>query len=174
MIDKHAIADAINYLVEAPNYSRIINELTQIVEQWDEHPMAYGGKLTMLNSLLEVGLTNRDAFERLLKLAEERRKLVPRARRTDYQRNLMRERRARIAKAREIVETTTGKPMNAEERKDHRKSVLARWADAREEFIKDKGKLDWKGRNQAAGEFWEMVDRQLDENLKVARKKAKA
>jgi hypothetical protein len=31
--------------------------------------------------------------------------------------------------------------------------------------------LDWKGRNDAANEFWSMVDRKLDMNLADTRRK---
>lgn len=171
MVDRQKLTEAVNHLVIAPNYSRLINEITQIIERWDEHPMAYTGKLDMLNALLDVGLTNRDAFEKLLKLVEEKRKLVPQTKRADYQRNLMRQRRARVAKAIELAELT-GKPMDATQRKEHEKALLARWSKARKDFVAAKGKLDWKGRNEASGQFWEMIDRQLDQNLKAARRKS--
>ncbi len=173
MVDRQKLTAAINYLVVAPAYSRLINEMTQIIENWDEHPMAYAGELAMLTELLDVGLTNRDAFEKLLKLIEDKRKLVPQTRRTDYQKNLMRARRARIAKAVELAELTgrQGK-MDASQRKQHEKEVLERWNKAKDEFIAKRGKLDWKGRNAAAGDFWEMIDRQLDQNLETARKKS--
>lgn len=169
MVDKAKLLAAVNYLIAAPNYAKLINEMTQIIERWDTHPMAYGGKLDMLNALIDVGLENRDAFERMLKLIEGKRKLVPQTKRTDYQRQLMRERRARIAKAMELAEMTSGK-LSVGDRKEREKSLQERWRVARDKFIADKGDLSWAERNEASNEFWDMIDRQLDTNLAAARR----
>lgn len=169
MVDKAKILAAVSYLIAAPNYAKLINEMTQIIERWDTHPMAYGGKLEMLNALIDVGLENRDAFEKLLRLVESKRKLVPQTKRTDYQRQLMRERRARIAKALELAEMTTGK-MSTADRKAREKALQERWRAARDKFIADKGELRWAERNEASNEFWSMIDRQLDTNLAAARR----
>jgi hypothetical protein len=172
MSDRKAVTEAVNFLILAPNYAGLINEMTTIIENWDEHPMAYSGKLSCLNALLDVGLQSREAFERLLKLVEEKRKLVPTNRRTDYQRNLMRARRARIAKSVELAEALSGTKMDAAQKKEHTKTIQEKWAKARDEFIAGKGDLDWKGRNAASNEFWEMIDTKLDLNLRDARRKA--
>lgn len=169
MVDKQKIVRAVNYLIAAPNYAKLINEMTGIIERWDTHPMAYGGKLDMLNALLDVGLENRDAFEKLLKLVEQKRKLVPQTKRTDYQRQLMRERRARVAKALELAELTSGR-LSAGDRRDREKALMDRWRQARREFIEAKGNLSWAERNEASTEFWNMIDRQLDANLQQARR----
>ena len=169
MVDKKKVTEAVNFLITSPNYAKLINEMTNIIERWDTHPMAYGGKLSMLNAMIDVGLENRDAFEKLLKLIEGKRKLLPQTKRTDYQRNLMRDRRARLAKAMELAETTTG-PMSPAQRKQREKELQARWASARTEFIAKKGHLSWAERNNASNEFWQMIDRQLDANLVAARR----
>ena len=170
MTDKKKIVQAMNHLIAAPNYAKLINEMTQIIERWDTHPMVYGGKLEMLNALIDVGLENRDAFEKLLKLVEDKRRLVPQTKRTDYQRNLMRERRARVAKALELAELTSGR-MSTADRKAREKALMDRWREARQEFIAGKGKVSWAERNAASNEFWAMIDRQLDANLQQARRK---
>lgn len=123
-----------------------------------------------MNALIDVGLQNRTAFEKLVGMAEDRRRAIPRARRVDYQRDLMRERRARIAKAVELHETMHGR-VRGVERNTYINQLQARWRRARDKFIADKGDLDWKARNDAANEFWEMIDRQLDQNLADARRK---
>lgn len=169
MADKQKLVAAVNYLIAAPNYAKLINEMTNIIERWDTHPMAYGGKLEMLNAVVDVGLQNREAFEKLLKLIEQKRKLVPQTKRTDYQRQLMRERRARIAKALELAELTSGR-LSMGERKEREKALIERWRQARDKFIADKGDLGWAERNTASNEFWDMIDRQLDENLRQARR----
>lgn len=171
MIDKRKIVQAMNHLIVAPNYAKLINEMTQIIERWETHPMVYGGKLEMLNALIDVGLENRDAFEKLLKLIEDKRRLVPQTKRTDYQRQLMRERRARVAKALELAELTSGK-LTTTQRKEREAALTDRWRQARQEFIDAKGELSWAERNAASNEFWDMIDRQLDANLRKARRKS--
>lgn len=164
------IVNGVNYLIEAANFSALSGELTRIIETWDTHPMVYSGKLAPLNALIDVGLQSREAFEKLIDMAEDRRKSIPRARRVDYQRDLMRERRARIAKAVELNEKLHG-PIRGVERNKYVTELQTRWRRARDKFIADKGDLDWKARNDAANEFWEMIDRQLDQNLADARRK---
>lgn len=170
MTNRQKIVEAMNQLIVSPNYAKLINEMTQIIERWDTQPMVYGGAMASLNALVDVGLENRDAFEKLLKLAEEKRKLLPQTKRTDYQRNLMRERRARVAKALELAEMTTGR-MTPTQRKEREKAMTDHWRQARQDFIAAKGEISWAERNAASNEFWSMIDRQLDANLQQARKR---
>ncbi len=171
-MDRTAIVEGLNILIQADNYVPLIREITNIIERWDTHPMAYEGNLKPLNALIEVGLESREAFENLLSLAEQKRKLLPVMRRVDYQRNLMRERRARIAKALELQELTTSKSFkSAKDRDKATREIMQRWGEARKKFIAAKGKLSWKERNVATTAFWETIDTQLDDNLKAARKK---
>lgn len=167
---KAQVRDAVQLLVDAPNYVRIINEMTQIIENWEAHPMAYSGRLMPLNALLEVGLANRSAFEALIQLAEKKRRLVPKLKRVDYQRDLMRERRAREKRALELAELTRG-PMAREQAAQYLRETRERWNDAKRQHVQAKGKLDWSGRNEATREFWEMIDAQLDLNIRDARRK---
>lgn len=170
MTSKAQVRDAVQLLVDAPNYARIINEMTQIIENWEAHPMAYSGRLMPLNALLEVGLANRNAFEALIQLAEKKRRLVPKLKRVDYQRDLMRERRAREKRALELAELTRG-PMAREQVSQYLRETRERWNEAKRQHVQAKGKLDWSGRNEATREFWEMIDTQLDRNIQDARRK---
>lgn len=163
------VVEGVNYLIEAPNYAALINEITRIIETWDTHPMVYGGSLTCLNAVIDVGLQNREAFERLIKLIEDKRKLLPAVRRTDYQRDLMRERRARMAKALELHELSAG-PLRGAARMIEMQNIQQRWARAKSQYLAGKGKLGWAERNEASREFWETVDRNLDNNLAAAQK----
>jgi predicted polyphosphate/ATP-dependent NAD kinase len=144
--------------------------MTEIIEQWDMHPMAYDGQLKPLNAMIDVGLHSREAFENLVGLIERKRKLVPDIKRADYQRDLMRERRARYAKAIELHELTHRTKASPVERRALEESFRKRWAAARAEFIGAKGQLSWKQRNAASGEFWQMIDEKLDQNLREARR----
>ena len=170
-MDKQAVVDAVNYLIQSENSTKLINEITEVIENWDMYPMAFDGKLKCLNALIDVGLESREAFENLVKLIESKRKLIPTLKRADYQRDLMRERRARFAKALELHELTKGPLKSNKERKKATDELRARWAKARVDYIKSKGDLSWKERNVASGEFWEQVDRNLDKSLKEARKR---
>lgn len=161
------VVDAVNFLIEASNFASLSGEMTRIIENWDMHPMSYGGHLSPLNAMLDVGLHSREAFERLLTLVEDKRRDLPAAKRGDYQRNLMRERRARMAKAMELHERRYGLLRGAA-RMTETQAIQTRWAAAKRQFMAGKGALDWSSRNDATREFWEMVDRQLDANLKSA------
>jgi len=168
---KERVVAAVNYLIQAPNYARLINEMTGIIEKWDTHPMTYGGQLAHLNAMIDVGLTNRDAFEKLVKLIERKRKLIPEVKRVDYQRDFMTDKRARIAKAVELHELQKGPLPNPAARKKHGAGAWARWMKARDEFVASKGTLSWADRNAAKQEFWEVIDRNLDTSLAAERAK---
>ena len=162
---------AVNYLVESDDYARLIREITDTIERFDKRPMVYAGKLELLNVLIDVGVANRAAFERLVTLVEEKRKLLPQVRRVDYQRELMAQRRARAAKAIELNELTKARKLTQDERTEFTKDIQARWAKERDSYILKKGNLDWHGRNEATREFWAKVDTTLDTNIKDARRK---
>jgi hypothetical protein len=132
--------------------------------------MAYAGELTPLNALLDVGLQSREAFEKLLKLVEQKRKLRPKQRRVDYQRDLMAQRRARIAKAIDLEELQHGE-MDAKAREAFTKAIQGRWAEAKNKFIKAQGELSWEERNKKTNEFWKSVDDKLDANIAFERQK---
>jgi hypothetical protein len=159
------VVDAVNWLIEAPNYASLINEMTRIIEHWDTHPMYYGGHLSQLNAMLDVGVQSRTAFEALVRLIEEKRAIHPKVQRVDYQRNLMRDRRARMAKALELHEARYGR-LRGEARMAEMAAIQQRWAKAKARFLAQKGPLGWKERNEATQEFWDQVDKQLDQNLK--------
>lgn len=171
MSSHQRVVEAVNHLITSPNYASLINEMTKIVETWDTHPMVYGGKLNCLNSMIDVGLANRDAFEKLLSLIEQKRSLLPKVRRVDYQRDLMRDRRARLNKAVQLYELTSGHVLKGAERTRYTSELQQRWKVARDEEIAAKGDLTWKERNDAANTFWEGLDMRLDKNLADARRK---
>ena len=170
MVDRSKIVAAINLLIECERYAKLVNELTSILENWDRHPMAYAGKLSPLNALLDVGLESREAFEKLIKLVESKRRQLPKQRRQDYQRELMAARRSRVAKAIDLEELLHGE-MDAEGKSKFGKAIHGRWAEARNKFIKSKGELTWDQRNAASQQFWNAIDEKLDANLEYERKK---
>lgn len=162
------LVEAINYLIEAPQYVALSGELRRIIETWDTHPMVYGGRLSILNAVVDVGLNSAEAFDKLMRLVERKRALRPAVKRTTYQRDLMRDRRSRMRKAIMLHELQYG-PLRGEARTSKMKSIQDRWAKSRHEFLADKGVISWKDRNAAAQEFWDGIDRRLDINLQEAR-----
>lgn len=167
MTRKEDVVSAINLLIHAKDFAARVKELEEVIDRWEERPMIYSGHLMVLNALLDVGLEDREAFNRLIRLADERRKLIPAMKRVDYQRDLMRERRARIAKAIELQELRLG-AMDRIAKEKFTKDIQARWRKARDEHIKKLGKLDWKQRNDAASEFWTMIDSNLETSIRQA------
>lgn len=164
MPNKHVV-DAVNFLIVAPNYASLLGEMTRIIEHWDTHPMYYGGHLSCLNAMLDVGVQNRTAFENLVRLIEEKRSIHPQIKRTVYQRDLMRERRARMAKALELHERRHGR-LRGESRAATMSSIQERWGKAKRQFLAERGPMGWHERIDATREFWEQLDHQLDLNLR--------
>lgn len=162
----HELRDAVNLLIHAHDSTQRIKELEEIIEKWEERPMVYAGHLEPLNRLIDVGRQDMDAFHRLVRLVRDQRQLIPALRRMDYQRELMRERRARLAKAVQLRELRYGE-MTAREKERYRKEIQQRWSEAREKFIQSKGRLSWHERNEASNEFWRRIDKNLDESIKA-------
>lgn len=171
MASAERLVEAVNLLIAAPNYARLINEITRILDEWACHPMTYAGHLSPLNAVIDLGTTNRASFERLIKLIEAKRKLVPETSRVDYQREYMAEKRARLSKALTLQELQKGKFTSAAARKQYSKDVQERWRTAREKFIADKGEISWADRNEAANEFWRGIDTHLDEAIAQERRR---
>lgn len=170
MVRREDVVEAVNYLIHSRDCTTRINEIRDVIERWEERPMIYAGHLMVLNSLIDIGVEDRKAFEKLVDLIEERRRLIPVMRRADYQRDLMRERRARLAKAIELQELQHGK-MDARTRKRFEKDITQRWSQAQQEFLKKKGRLTWAQRNAARREFWDMIDKNLEKNIQAEKAK---
>ena len=170
MVRREDVVDAVNFLIHSKECTARINEISEVIDRWDERPMIYTGHLTHLNALIDIGVEDREAFEKVVALINERRKLIPAMRRIDYQRDLMRERRARVAKAIELQELRHG-PMDTKAKRRLEKELGERWREAQQEFLKKKGRMTWEQRNEAKREFWQTVDRNLDENIRAERAK---
>lgn len=164
-MDKQMVVDAINYLIKSDNYVRLSKLIIEIIDNWEFQPMVFADRLTILNSLINIGLDNRAALDRLLTLAEEKRRVVPKLKRADYQRNLMRERRIRLHKVIALEQSKRGRPLTPAEKERRTTQAAATWSKEKDKFIKAKGKLSWFERNEAIEEFWKMVDFKLDTNL---------
>lgn len=146
------------YLVGSTNYMKLVNLVTRAL---DGDAVQVPAELMNLYAL---GHDDREAFEAALEEVEEARKGVPSTRKTDYQRELMRERRARLAKAIELAETTSG-PMDAAAKRAREQALLETWARAKEEFVRSA-----EDKRAASRQFWCLIDNRLDLNLTNARR----
>lgn len=164
MPDYNRVTDAVNVLIFSEKYTELKAELTKIIEEWDTHPMAYGGKLACLNELVNVGIAKRASFDKLIQLVEDNRELIPQSTRVKYQREYMQTSRERVRKAVSLYVMQKG-PLNAASRKKYISDLKARWMAAQEKFLAAKGEITWKERNEARAEFWAEIDATLDKNL---------
>jgi hypothetical protein len=172
VMDKSKVVEAVNLLIGCERYARVAKELCDLLDTYDTYPMAYAGRLAPLNTLLDIGLESRETFDRLLKYVEEKRKLLPKQRRVDYQRELMAQRRARIAKAIELEELLHGE-MDATTRDKYVKGLQGRWAEHKDKFLKSLGELTWEQRNKRTAEFWDAIDQKLEANIANERQRKK-
>lgn len=167
-MDKQRIAAALTILIGAKHFMQRVRQLEELIDNWSESPLLFGGVLEPLNSLIDVGLADRVAFGKLIALAQAKRREVPAAKKVDYQRELMREKRERVDRAVRLEELVRGSPLRGEVRARYKKDLQQRWMRERNEFIARKGNLSWKQRNEAAGEYWAKVDAQLLRDLAEA------
>lgn len=172
-VTQSTVVDAVNHLIGARNFVALVKQMTKSIETWDRSPMVYGGHLACLNSLIDVGLQDRAAFDRLVKLADDKRQQDPGLRRVSYQRDLMRERRGRLHKALELRDVTFG-VLRGAARMQEARAITKRWAVAKAQYLENQGPLSWHDRNEATAAFWATIDRQLEKNLEDARASPKA
>lgn len=167
-MDKARIAEGLTVLVTGKEFTKRVRQIKEIVADWQDTPLLFGGALEPLNALVDVGLTKPEALDRLIELAVAKRRQVPVAKRIDYQRDLMREKRERLYRALKLEELVRGSPVSGAARKKYMLDTQAKWMAERNAFIKAKGNLSWKQRNDAANEFWLLVDARLEHDLKEA------
>lgn len=164
-MNKSQIVAAVNALIAESQYAKRVRMIYDLIEEWDDAPRIFAGKLAVLNPLVDIGLDDIGKLERLLKLAESKRRLLPQIRRVDYQRELMQEKRSRLAKAVQLEQMVRGVAMKPAEKKRYREAMQSGWMAKRDAFIAAKGVLSWKDRNAATQEFWASIDAELDRSL---------
>ncbi len=168
---KRDITAAVNFLIQNPTAGTYIADMRKLLARWDTHPMRYDGQLKVLNALLDVGVESQRAFDLLVDHVHEKRKLLPAIKKTDYQQKLMAARRERTAKAIELRNLQRGSEMDSKTKAAYSKELTTSWAAARTKFIAERGKLTWAERNEAAAEFWAMIDRNLDLAIEAEKRK---
>lgn len=169
-MDKEAVKAAVEYLIETKRYVEQKKYVLETIHNWPKRQIRFNGEDAPMNVLVDLGLDSAEALTNVFALIERKRRTVPTAKKMDYQRDYMRQRRHRIMKAIKLEEIVRGKRMTDAERTTYSASVLAGWTKRREEAIAKHPEASWKERNQIAGEFWESVDKQLDNDLVEAQK----
>jgi len=169
-VSKARVEKALDLLITSDRYAKLVNEMTRMLEEWDRYPMRFERELSPLNALLDVGLESRTVFEKLIKYSLSLRRQLPKQRRQDYQRELMSERRARVAMAIDLEELRHGK-MSSEDKVKFAKAIQGRWAESRKKFLESHPNLSWAERNDKTRSFWSSVDAKLKANIEFERKK---
>jgi hypothetical protein len=172
MMNDRVVA-AVSHLIASDDYSSLIGQMTRIIEGRPPYPTQYVGSAACLNALVEVGIKNREAFEKVLSLVERRRLENPKVAKRDYQRNIMRERRKRMAKALVLHEARSG-ALKGDERTSAMAAIRRRWEQARAQFLAEQDVMSGEERLVAIRQFWSTLDRQLDANLADLHKRAVA
>lgn len=165
------LQEAIQFLVEADRHRQHVHEIREIVKNWNDRKVIYSGDLKPLNTLIDIGVASPAALEKAIALAENKRAAMPVVKRKVYQKELMQQRRGRMASAIELRELEAGRRFTSMEKEDLEREIQARWQRERAAYIVQSGKLDFKGRNEATKEFWAKVDATLALNLDAARKR---
>lgn len=168
-VDRTVLKEAVNFLIASRDYVALVKEIESIRDNWEERRVYFGGDKECLNSMVQLCITDEDGYDRVCNLIAEKRKLVPEAKRNDYQRDFMRQLRARVAKAIKIECIVEGRKHFTPDEKRVREQKLKRvWADRKEQFFADQGDLSWKERNEQAKVFWEGIDIELEQMLQEA------
>lgn len=163
------LKEAVNFLIASRDYVALIREIESIRDNWEDRRVYFGGDKECLNSVVQLCITDEDGYNRVKHLIDTKRKLVPEAKRNDYQREFMRQLRARVAKAIKIESLIEGVRYFTPDSKAERERRLRKaWADRKEQFIAEHGELSWKERNELSKVFWEGIDIELEQMYQEA------
>lgn len=168
-VDRTVLKEAVNFLIASRDYVALVKEIESIRDNWEDRRVYFGGDKECLNAMVQLAITDEDGYYRVRHLIDEKRKLVPEAKRNDYQREFMRQLRARVAKAIKIECLTEGrKHFSPDEKHEREKRLRKVWADRKEKFLAEHIDLSWKERNEVAKIFWEGIDIELEEMYQSA------
>lgn len=163
-VDRTVLKEAVNFLIASRDYVVLTREIETIRDNWEERRVYFGGDKECLNSMVQLAITDEDGYDRVKHLIEEKRKLVPVAKRSDYQRDFMRQLRNRVAKAIKIECLIEGRrSFTPDEKKIREQKLKKSWADRKENYFAEHGELSWKERNELGRVFWEGIDIELEQ-----------
>lgn len=167
-MDKSAIKTAVECLIKTNRYIEQKKYITETVAGWEKRQIRFAGEDEALNALVELGLESQEALDNVFALIERKRRTIPTAKKMDYQRDYMRQRRHRISLAIKLDQIVTGQKLNADERAAFAAALMADWTTQRELELAKYPNADWKERNEIAGRFWESIDHRLEDEFAKA------
>jgi len=140
----------------------------ETVAGWSKRQIRFVGNDEALNCLVDLGVESEEALQNVFALVERKRRSVPTAKKVDYQRDYMRQRRKRVMLATKLEEIVTGKRLSGDERTSFAAALVAEWTKQRELELAKSPTADWKERNEIVAEFWETIDRRLEAEFEKA------
>lgn len=160
------IDEAVALLVKATDYSKVVSDLTHTVEAASkvaaDYPPCFG-------ALVDLGLKDREKFEAVIRQVEIERLNNPDVRRQDYQKLLMRKRRARFAKIAAIAKLRTPS-ITPSQLKGHIKAQNKLMNADRKAYIDNVKDDEGFNYSEAVDDYWKGVDVGLDDQLAKLRK----
>lgn len=160
------IEETVALLVMATDYSKVVTDLTNTVEAANKIAADYPA---CFRALIDLGLKDRDAFEKVIQRTQQERLTNPDVKRQDYQRLLMRKRRARFAKMSAIARIK--EPSATSMRIKAAVKEMNKTMNAERAAYMGEHKDDEDFNNSAAvAAYWEDVDKKLDDYLAKLRK----
>ncbi len=167
-MDKSAIKTAVESLIKTKRYIEQKKYIAETIENWSKRQIRFVGEDESLNALVDLGLESNEALVNVFALIERKRRAVPSAKKMDYQRDYMRQRRKRVMTSIKLEEIVTGKKMTAEDRVAFSAQLNANWTKLREAELAKYPDADWKERNEIVGRFWESIDNRLEAEMAKA------
>lgn len=161
-MDKEALKAAVEHLIKTKRYIEQKKYVQETVAGWSKRQIRFVGEDESLNALVDLGNESTEALDNVFALIERKRRAIPSAKKIDYQRDYMRQRRKRIMLATKLEQIVTGKKMNLDERTAFSATIVANWTRQREEVLAQYPEADWTERNEIVGKFWESIDRRLE------------
>lgn len=167
-MDKADIRKAVESLIKTNRYIEQKKYIEETVTMWSKRQIRFVGDDEVLNALVDLGLESQQALDNVFALIERKRRAIPTAKKVDYQRDYMRQRRKRVMLATKLEQIVTGKKFTAEERTEFAAKLVADWTKQRETELAKFPTADWKERNEIVGQFWETIDRRLETEYEKA------
>jgi hypothetical protein len=162
MSSKEEIREAANYLATSKHYVADVRVLNEAIASWGRQHTTFVDERAPLNALIDLGLAYPEKLTKLYELIAERRRALPERKRADYQREYMRQSRARMTKALAIEELIEGRRITLDERAERAARIQTEFMRRREEFLRPYAVASWAERQERTREFWAAIDKELE------------
>jgi hypothetical protein len=184
---KASLLEAVNALVAADNAPQLYSDLLGIMDAATRFGARFTGEREILNPLLNLAMSNRDQFLRVVSLIESKRAAAGASPlsappdttydKTSYMREFMAQKRERERRAVEIENMMRGdrSPLKGRARLEFMQTQSARWKAQRDDMLAAaKQRAGSQGLKRAQeqdliAQFWQRIDRELDELEQLAR-----